>query len=557
MKEEENENNNDGKKSKNQYSNRYTTPNGDNNNNQQDNKNGFIDYYSDVRENTKKEENEKETEKEQENQKNKNNKNNVKNEQIKEEFDFANIDNEALTESLKNILLDKEFLAPVLVKKENKLITDYHYATFQNAYGENSCFINVILHLLFKINEIFEYLTSMYNIDKSNTETKNGESKNNNNQNEENENNKLLILLGQILCQYEIVDSENDEENKKKYKQITVLKTLRMRKVLETISDCKFPLNTIADPVELLTFILDLLNENLKDSLHNIFYLELIDEFYCNSKNNCQITIKNKYDKDNFIYHIYIDEIMKYIEQENLKVKNYKSKLFEYSYKLFLSENKKKCEKCKEEMGHNLVCMNYPEILLINCVWKESNPIVDDVISFFFLISLKDDLNNLFVCYNQTNTKKKYNYYLSGFILYSFTLSHYIICLYNEQKNVFVLYDDETNNLYNLIIDITVNTLKQSGKGFFYPVMLIFNKECLFDNKFIKFNTLNDSDYSNIIQQCIESIQEYQDNIREEEEKLFNYQDLVAKQREIENSFKRRRKYRNNNNEKEKEKEKK
>jgi hypothetical protein len=277
---EENENNyNNDKKSKNKYSSRYITPNGDDNNDQQNDKNGFIDYYSDVRETAKKEENK--NEKEQENQKYKNN---AKNEQLKEEFDFANIDNETLTESLKNLLLDKEFSAPVLVKKENKLISDYHYATFQNAYGENSCFVNVILHLLFKINEIFEYLTSMYNIDKSNTETKNGESKNNNNQNEENENNKLLILLGQILCQYETVDSENDEENKKKYKQITVLKTLRMRKLLETISDCKFPLNTIADPIELLTFILDLLNENLKDSLHNIFYLELIDEFYCNNK---------------------------------------------------------------------------------------------------------------------------------------------------------------------------------------------------------------------------------------------------------------------------------
>ena len=342
---EENENNyNNDKKSKNKYSSRYITPNGDDNNDQQNDKNGFIDYYSDVRETAKKEENK--NEKEQENQKYKNN---AKNEQLKEEFDFANIDNETLTESLKNLLLDKEFSAPVLVKKENKLISDYHYATFQNAYGENSCFVNVILHLLFKINEIFEYLTSLYNIEKSNTETKNRESKNNNNQNEENENNKLLVLLGEILCQYENVDSENDEENKKKFKQITVLKTLKMRKVLETISDCKFPLNTIADPVEFLTFILDLLNEYLIESLHKIFYLELIDEFYCQSRNNCQITIKNKYDKDNFIYHIYIDEIIKYIEQENLKVKNYKNKLFEYSYKLFLSENKKNAKNAKKK----------------------------------------------------------------------------------------------------------------------------------------------------------------------------------------------------------------
>ena len=118
------------------------------------------------------------------------------------------------------------------------------------------------------------------------------------------------------------------------------------------------------------------------------------------------MNIKNKYDKDNFIYHIYIDEIIKYIEKGNIKVNNYKGKLFEYSYKLFLSENIKKCEKCKKEMSHNLVCMNIPDYLLINCVWKESNPIVDDVVSFLFLIALKDQLNNLFVCKNRSKNTK-------------------------------------------------------------------------------------------------------------------------------------------------------
>ena len=80
---------------------------------------------------------------------------------------------------------------------------------------------------------------------------------------------------------------------------------------------------------------------------------------------------------------------MKYIEKKNLKVNNYKNKLFELSYKMFLSENVKICEQCKEEMEHNLVCKSGSEFLLINCVWKESNPIVDDVISFFFLNVIK------------------------------------------------------------------------------------------------------------------------------------------------------------------------
>ena len=37
------------------------------------------------------------------------------------------------------------------------------------------------------------------------------------------------------------------------------------------------------------------------------------------------------------------------IEKENIKVKDFKNKLFEFSHDLFLSENSKNCEKCKEK----------------------------------------------------------------------------------------------------------------------------------------------------------------------------------------------------------------
>ena len=70
---------------------------------------------------------------------------------------------------------------------------------------------------------------------------------------------------------------------KKKKNQITVIKTLNMRKYLANISENKFPLNTVADPVELFNFILDILNEKLGEDLHKSFYLELIDEFSCKS----------------------------------------------------------------------------------------------------------------------------------------------------------------------------------------------------------------------------------------------------------------------------------
>ena len=366
-------------------------------------------------------------------------------------------------------------------------------------------------------------------------------------------NNKFLVLLGRILNRYAtIIEKENEDnsknsknKSKNKKKQVTIIKTLNMRKNLDNISSNKFPLNSIADPIELFTFILDILNENLNGDLHKSFYLELIEEFHCKEKKNCQ-NVTNKYDKDNFIYHIYINEIIKYIEQKNISIKDFKNKLFEFSYKLFLSENFKICEKCNKEMSHDLICLNCPEFLLINCVWEESNPNFVDVVKFFFLLSLKDELNNLFICSNKKSSKKNH-YYLMGFILYSFTLSHYIICIYNPDKNIFVLLDDEIvkeyNNLYELIIDIIANALKKNGKAFFYPVMLIFTKEQLYSNKDIKFNTLNDDDFDNIISKCYESIDEYElQNKIDEEAKLNNYQEYVQMQIEIEKSLKKKEK---------------
>ena len=512
-----------------------------------------IDYYSDIRDNdeNEKEKNKKEKEKEKEDKQTNNVKktNSIRQTNSKKQYrdeDITNFSNgnDSLTKSLKDILLDKEFAAPVIVKKENKLITDYHYVTFQNSYGENTCYVNVIIHLLYHllayIPELDAYFATLYKSDESNDAK-------DNNLNENKNINKFFVLLSKIIGQYDdIITDENNENNKsakKNNKQVTVLKTLNMRKVLENISSNKFPLNTIADPIELFNFIMEKLNDYLQEDLHQNFYLELIDEFSCKSK-LCQVAINNKYDKDNFVYHIYIDEILKFIEKENVKVRDYKNQLFNYSYKLFLSENVKKCEKCKKEMNHDLVCKNNPQFLLINCVWKESNPIVDDVISLFFLMSLKDELNHLFVC-NNKKTSEDNTYSLLGFILYSFTLSHYIICIYNYDKKIFIIYDDEVvkeyKNIYDLIIDITVNVLKANGKAFFYPVMLMYTKDFLYDKKNIKANILNDSDYRMIINKCNEAIFDYQtqQNI-EEEEKMNKLQDYIEKQKEIEDNIKKR-----------------
>ena len=104
-------------------------------------------------------------------------------------------ESEKLSQSLKNLLLyDKDFSSPMIVQKENKLFTDFHYATFKNSYGENTCYINVILHLLYNIEQLQDFLVSLYEIDESNKTSITP--KNKNTESESNDNYKFLVLLG-------------------------------------------------------------------------------------------------------------------------------------------------------------------------------------------------------------------------------------------------------------------------------------------------------------------------------------------------------------------------
>ena len=57
----------------------------------------------------------------------------------------------------------------------------------------------------------------------------------------------------------------------------------------------------------------------------------------------------------------------------------------------------------------------------------------------------------------------------------------------------------EYNNLKELIEGITVEILKTNGKAFFYPVMLIYTNENLYNHRICKINSLKEIDYQEII----------------------------------------------------------
>jgi hypothetical protein len=342
--------------------------------------------------------------------------------------------------------------------------------------------------------------------------------------------NEFLYNLGKILNDYQYILSSDDTKNK-----INKLNTSNLRKSLSISSNYLFKLNNISDPIEFLIYILDLINKENSDEIHTYFHLKLIEEIRCCKF--CPYKSNKKYDKDNFIYHIYVEDILNYIKKYQLKFEDYKHNLFMLSFYSMQNEDIK-CEKCKSPINKTLICnndQNSPKFLLINCIWNNANPNLENVINFFSLISLKEEMDNLFIC---PNKMEKDYYYLIGIIFYSFTLCHYINMTFNIEKNVFTLYNDEGIIEFNEIIELfkylTIEQLKYNNKAFFYPVLLVYGKDNIYDETMINaFNKIDFNYYNKFVDECEKQIKK-KEIIKEkpltEEEKEKNYRELVIAQ---------------------------
>ena len=402
---------------------------------------------------------------------------------------------------------------------ERKIESNSLYVGFENKYGENSCYINVVIHLLYFFPCINEYLIKLYQNKK--------DSLNYSNSNITNFNNIdfFLFLLGKTLYEYQSILSNLENRG------ITILHTTELRKYLDLISNNFYELNKVADPVELLTFLLNIINKNNQIEVHKYFFINLIEEIQCNGY--CQKKNIKKYDKDNFIYHIYVDEIMNEINKNHLHFQHYNHNLFKFSRIISLNFFKN-CKKCGNQIKRILKCNGpeYPIFLLLNCIWNTQNIEVKKVIKFLYLLSLEDDLNNLFLCIHNNNQRIIYN--LLGMILYSSALSHYVNVMFNIQNNKFVLYNDdkikELNSIHEVYREITVEQIKKNPKAFFYPVLLVYYKEIIYnDNNTIKINDYTIQKYNNLVEECKKAKKE-KEIILTEEQKRQNYLEYVKAQ---------------------------
>ena len=383
-----------------------------------------------------------------------------------------------------------------------------HYALFQNK-KENACYINVILHYLFSCKIIFDYLVDLYkNWIRNNQENKEKQIEENINDKEANKKiikmkkEELMSYLGEILYKYKKALSSKN--------RISIIPTIEFRKKLSKFSN-KFAFNCVADPVEFLIFILEILLEMNEEKISENFYLNIKEEFKCPE---CQEKGEIKYDKTTFVYQIYMEDIFNYLSKINKKIEDYSDKLFEINQSSYMSISKE-CSK-KHETEKKIICQNFPNYLIVNCVWNRQ-PNIEKVLELFILLSLKNKLSDLFEIppFKKKNIKDL-NYYLTHIILFSSALFHYIIVIYNPALKIFNLYDDdkvyECDSLPQVIKMITINIISQNPKYYFYPVLLIYSKYDLYkEDDLINKNKFDKKSYDylyEIYKKCVERYNE-------------------------------------------------
>ena len=400
------------------------------------------------------------------------------------------------------------------IARNCKIKSNLHYALFRNNQ-ENSCYINVTMHFLYHCIIISDYLISLYKNYINNAENEKQILVHDKNDKElqkkidKMKKRELMANIGEILYKYkEAINSKN---------RVSIIPTFEFRKKLGEISNNKFPFNYVADPVEFLDYIFEILIEINEEIVKNNFCLDIKEKIHCNT---CNKNEEIKYDKNTFFFRIYVEEVFNYLYEHKKSVDKYSNKLFFHAQLSYINSSEK-CSK-KHNVEREFICNNNPNYLIINCIWT-NRPNIDKVFKLFTLISLKNKLNDLFqVPPQKKKNMKDLNYDLTHIILYSSSLFHYITIVYNPLIKMFNIYDDscvlECNTLLKAIEIITCNLLFQNPNYFFYPVLLIYTKSEIYNDKnIININQIDPKAYFDLKNKCDKIIDKYQKELNKKE----------------------------------------
>ena len=357
-----------------------------------------------------------------------------------------------------------------------------------NNKKENNCFLNVLIQVLFNLDSFRKYIINYFDKNFQN-------------------------INDQVFYEFcNLINSYNKEQIK--YEDIQKIKT-----PILSVNNLRAKLNfkfgnyfkgECGDPMESLEHIFNSIHEEFSNNflnnkeneidcpIHQYFYLDLIDNQICK---NCNCRIKQPYNKDCYMFQIFISEICKRIIDKNLNFEDIDNKLFyfikEQNQKYDISNtriNGCKCNKINNIRKLNISKVNNSYVI-INLTWSEQFPDLKDILNICSSLPLSDKNKHLFSLYEEKNNKLLS---IKSIILYG--IYHYICVIYLNKFKKWGIIDDKTIKFIDKYYDLVDYLLRNHLS----PVGIIYSyDECdKIEKDDVKLNKLTKEKYLQILKFC-------------------------------------------------------
>ena len=364
-----------------------------------------------------------------------------------------------------------------------------------NKKKENNCFLNVIIqNLVHLLNFKNDFLLQEY----SDTYT----------------NSKPINEFYNLIKSYEVEQIKN--KNNKDNIIEPVLSVNNLRATLNEVYN-RYHKGETGDPMETMNSIFDLIHEahckknridksrikSCKCVAHKNFFLRLADIQLCPNCNSKKVQL---YDKDCFMYNLFIKDIMNKLHGKSFN--SFKSKLFqkvkEYN-ETFEENNKPKIPGCNcgeklMEFYQKTTKLMGPisSYLIINITWADEFPSMNEILKTYMLLPMSENIHNLFTFDKAVKNLIKYTFSIKGIILYG--IYHYVCALYIKDDNRWAVIDDKTIKYidkYFVLIDSFL-------RNHLMPVGVIYSKD---ENDSLSESTINymsisKDEYTKLYQFC-------------------------------------------------------
>ena len=403
--------------------------------------------------------------------------------EIKKKSNKINIDNIIIEETPKEKEENIEHDKP-------KLNLNNIFIPMTNKTKENNCFLNVLIQVLFHLESFKKYILHYFDKYFSN-------------------------IKDEVVFEFcNLINSYNSEQTKIELSQKTkepILSVNLLRNKLNQKYGNYFK-GECGDPIESLEHIFNSIHDEFKSKqklskkkpgsfdcpIHKYFNLELIEIHFCR---NCKNNIKHPYNKDCYMFQIFVSEISKRITEKNLNFENIHWKFFNQ----IKEQNEKydiystRIEGCKCDRINNLRKLNLlkadNKYVIINLTWSDNFPDLKDILNIFTSLPLVDKNNHLFSIIEEKYKKKLY---IKSLILYG--IYHYICVIYLNQFKKWGIIDDKTIKYIDKYYDLVDYLLRNHLS----PVGIIYSyDECdKIDDIDIKLNILNKDKYLQILKFC-------------------------------------------------------